>query len=943
MKWKLLLSIFLAIKAISIAGNAYSQEVVMGSDCQNATTTNADGDVFWNAAGDYADLVSEALKTGLAPSDFASQCLESKKTSNEQEASEQTADTEKVPEETEANTSETADSGSSSSTSTAAKAAASGFNPAYLSLGLAGAGGGGGGGGGSSTFLDENTTFTYDASLDATWVARQEYKNARYGSGAGTLHPYTTVGVNNAYARGLSGSGKVVAVHDSAYHAGNHKEFAVKKAAGNVSGYGTLTTTGSWNWHGQHVAGTIGGEYNNNNSNHLGGAFGDSRDYGMMGVAYNAKLRLSDVNAAGVTFALALADAESSGAIAINNSWGVGVCQTGSGCTTIDQLVTHQNNNSTTDAQTLAAIHGSTASYWANQISAADSFQGTGVVVFANGNDFNSANASSIPGLPVIATELADAWLTVGNLNVTGASISSGTVTRIGNACGAAAEFCIFADGTHIWSSIGHNTTSNNAEFSTKTGSSMAAPIVSGSIALLSEAFPNQTPAQLQDRILASANNDFYTTTGTTSFINGITHGYNSEFGHGLLDLAKALGPISTSSMIPPSGSGGSYGNITSARRFPMEQTKLQLGFAFGDAMHSALSGRKAYFYDGLNGGFAFDMGTLSSRSVTSSKPRYSFDNFHGGNSIRHQKTSNGLSFMSHISKRSSIEDSMMLFTPTSKTTSAFIGKNINVQNALSFTQRGNNNTFGVDRNSAFNVPFISASQKGTSLGNTMEIGEGMLSFGVFEGKSSDFNLKTSGFIAEFGREKGSTHTSFFTGITNEDNGFLETSVEGAFAEQSKAKTAYAGVSSYGWLNDTWSYNALGSFGSTDFAVNGVGLLRDIDSISSSSFAVEVARPVGLAEKDSVHIGVSQPIRVESGDATLLIPELYERGGELTFSEVNDELSPSGRQIDAGVTYQARYFNAIDVGVQLAVTKDPGHVKTNEMATGAFGFVRIQF
>ena len=187
----------------------------------------------------------------------------------------------------------------------------------------------------------------------------------------------------------------------------------------------------------------------------------------------------------------------------------------GSGCTIIDQLVTHQNNNSTTDAQNLAAIHGSTASYWANQISVADSFQSTGVVVFANGNDFNSANASSIPGLPVIATELADAWLTVGNLNITGASISSGTVTRIGNACGAAAEFCIFADGTHIWSSIGHNTTSNNAEFSTKTGSSMAAPIVSGSIALLSEAFPNHTPAQLQDRILASANNDFFTATGT--------------------------------------------------------------------------------------------------------------------------------------------------------------------------------------------------------------------------------------------------------------------------------------------------------------------------------------------------------------------------------------------------------------------------------------------
>ena len=44
--------------------------------------------------------------------------------------------------------------------------------------------------------------------------------------------------------------------------------------------------------------------------------------------------------------------------------------------------------------------------------------------------------------------------------------------------------------------------------------------------------------------------------------------------------------------------------------------------------MSNALSGRKAYFYDGLNGGFAFDMGTLSSRSVTLPLSHASFDNF---------------------------------------------------------------------------------------------------------------------------------------------------------------------------------------------------------------------------------------------------------------------------------------------------------------------------
>ena len=39
---------------------------------------------------------------------------------------------------------------------------------------LGGGGGGGGSSGSSSTFLDESTTYTYSASLDATWKARQE-------------------------------------------------------------------------------------------------------------------------------------------------------------------------------------------------------------------------------------------------------------------------------------------------------------------------------------------------------------------------------------------------------------------------------------------------------------------------------------------------------------------------------------------------------------------------------------------------------------------------------------------------------------------------------------------------------------------------------------------------------------------------------------------------
>jgi hypothetical protein len=758
------------------------------------------------------------------------------------------------------------------------------------------------------------------------------------------------VGVNNAYARGLSGAGKVVAVYDTDFHLGPHTELATKSAANKITNDGSLTAgSNATSWHGIHVAGTIAADYNGNNANFLSGKYGDTRDYGMMGVAYNASLHLSDFADTSVygdsidRIAGAVTAAKTKNAIAQNNSWGWGTCQTGSGCTTIDELVTYQTNNGTSDSASMAGVLGGSATKWAAMITAYDAFKTSGVVVFANGNDFNSSNAGIQAGLPVVATELADAWLTIGNLNITGNTVSAGTVTRIGNACGLAAEFCIYADGTDIWSSTGNLVN----DYSTYSGSSMAAPIVSGSIALLSEAFPNHTPAQLQDRILASANNDFFTATGTTSFINGITHGYNAEFGHGILDLATALGPISTSSMIPAASRtgllNGRYGNIQTARRFTLSSSQVRLGAAFGDSLSNALNGKKAYFYDALNGGFAFNIGSLVKNHPIATSKIHSFNNIISGNMLIARKTDNGVSFMSDTSHNSINESGLMTFVPLSKTSSFFVGKNIHIQNAMSFTQRSETSTKSVKKGDPFNIPFLQASEKGTSAGNKTKLGKGTLSFGVFDGKSFDYSMKTSGFVSEYGLDMGSTYSALFTGVTIENDGFLETSVEGAFAEDAKSNTTFAGISSYGWLNNNWSYNALGSIGSTKMDVGGIGLMSSIENVTSSSLAFEVSRPVGLFKKDSLHIGISQPLRVESGNASIMVPQLYEINGNMRFDTVSVDLAPSGRQIDIGAGYQATVYGGVDVTVQTSVSKDYGHMKSNNLVKSFAGFIKVKF
>jgi subtilase-type serine protease len=808
-------------------------------------------------------------------------------------------------------------------------------------LGLAGGGGGGGSSSSSSTFLDESTSFNENTTLTATWSARQEYKNVSQYISTSTINPYTLVGVDHAYGRGLSGSGKTIAIVDDGFRT-NQIELSGKTI--------TSYNSASVNQHGTHVSTIAAGSYNSNSATYVTDNSSDDwtvrnsgsyplLNYGTMGVAYNANLHLTDYNIDVTTLGLATTSAKNAGAIVQNNSWAWGTCQSGNCPQTIDVWVTYQNNNGTTDAQTLDVLTGTEAG-WTAYLSALDSFQNSGVVVVAAGNDSSSTEVNVQAGLPQIATELKEAWLVVGNIDTSGSTVTSSSVTRQGNQCGVVAEYCIQADGTHI--TAGDD--DSNGDYESLSGTSMAAPIVSGSVALLSEAFPNHTPAQLTDRILSSANNTFFTATSSTSFANGITHGYNAEFGHGILDLEAALKPITTSMVANAILlNNGNSGNVSSAQRFNLNSSQVNLGAAFGDSLQNSLNGRKAYFYDALNGGFAFNMGSLIKNHTVRTNQNHSFTSFLGGKTIKHQKDSNGISFMSDKSLGDNIEESMMTILPISSTASSFVGKNINIQNALSFTQRTEEQINGINSDSPFNIPFIKASEKGTSIGSKMEWGNGTLSFGVFEGESFDYGLKTGGFISEYGREIGSTHTSFFIGGTNEDGGFLETSINGAFAQESQANTTFTGISSYGWINDNWSYNTLGSIASTQLNIYGAGLLNDIDDVTSTSFAFEISRPLGLNTKDSFHIGISQPLRVETGKASVMLPQLYDSNGNLKFTEASVDLSPSGRQVDLSIGYKANLDKAINVGLQFSVSEDYGHIKSDDLVNSAFAFVKMDF
>ena len=72
-------------------------------------------------------------------------------------------------------------------------------------------------------------------------------------------------------------------------------------------------------------------------------------------------------------------------------------------------------------------------------------------------------------------------------------------------------------------------------------------------------------------------------------------------------------------------------------------------------------------------------------------------------------------------------------------------------------------------------------------------------------------------------------------------------------------------------------------------------------------------------------------------------PQLNDIGGNLNYSEANIDLSPSGRQLDVSLGYQATLSDAFNVGLQFAVSQDYGHVKSDGLVNSTFAFTRVKF
>ena len=170
------------------------------------------------------------------------------------------------------------------------------------------------------------------------------------------------------------------------------------------------------------------------------------------------------------------------------------------------------------------------------------------IMVWAAGNDGES-QVSIRSGLPYHFAELQPNWLTVVATDL------NGREPRYTNQCGVSAPWCLAAPGGGDDQQIeGLLGAAINGAYTRKSGTSMAAPLVSGALAVLIDRFPGMTPRQASQRLIATARLDHLTTaTGCTLTSCGEAT-MREVFGNGMIDLDAALSPISPAALASAGG-----------------------------------------------------------------------------------------------------------------------------------------------------------------------------------------------------------------------------------------------------------------------------------------------------------------------------------------------------------------------------------------------------
>ncbi len=451
-------------------------------------------------------------------------------------------------------------------------------------------------------------------------------------------------------------------------------------------------------------------------------------------------------------------------------------------------------------------------------------------VAHCENGKINAVSPEVLAGLAARVEELRGHTVTVAALG------PGGTIADFSNRCGIAADYCIAAPGEDVrvaWFGPHPDTSAPIRGVGRSSGTSVAAPMVSGGLAIMKQLFRDQlSNTELVTRLFETADD-------TGAYAN------RAVYGRGKLDLAAATHPVGVPA-VPVAGNANGAGSNLRA-------TSLRLGAPFGNGLTRSVGDHEIMALDDLGAPFWYRLGDfVTTAKVPAMDARVR--RFLAGGTL-------GVS--------------------AQETTAEAGGGH------LSLAEGGMTATFTGRAG-------LSASVFGTN--HEHDVAGGTLGW---RPEGAPLGLRV-GWISEGGTILGGEGRGAFGSLA--------------------ADTAFIRLEGDVRLG-AWRLGADAEWGSARARARG-GLIEEVSPISTSAFALHARAAV--TDTDTVRLALSQPLRVEDGQASLTLPAARTKLGRVLRTSLTSPLAPEARQIDLAATWERPLAEGrLRLGV--VWSQNPGH------------------
>ena len=723
--------------------------------------------------------------------------------------------------------------------------------------------------------LPTSGAITLSGNFDSDKLAYEESSEYKEQYGLALIN------ASAAYARGATGRGSIIGIMDSGVDT-SHQELNGynKLLSESYLVYQDRSPTTDEKRHGSHVAGI---------------ALGERDGTGIHGVAFDAQLFFISIElgTAGDTYEPATIDSTVD-YTGIDNSWSQLEAEfVDKNVTVVNGSFGYQGNINDYTEENLRTAFPKTINVLA-QPDKADADKTIFVWAAGNGGGYadqgvDYSSPEVFGGLAYLLPELR------GNTAAVVSVDEDGSISSFSNRCGVAKDYCLAAPGRSILSVYAQDSPVTDS-YGRASGTSMAAPHVSGGIALLSDYFEGQLGnTEILQRLFSTANK------------SGI-YSDSEIYGQGLMDLDAATKPVGTT-MIATSGS--NLSNLTLSE----EGSYVGIvGPAFGNSISTNLSQLSYVVFDELGAPFKRSFNQRILNNIPNIRWLTDFQSNPNKQVNQHAiMTGNGGKIRLGINHNlSTIPQSSRLWADT-QTNLEYISIEQHItKNSKLFFGNGTNPNIYLSSNKGVGhrgIPFLEFSSDGSFMGMDISLPSGKsLIFSFFEGSHQENKMfvssldESKGVLMEISDRFGSSEVSYQFGMTLDDSNLLGISSQGGFGSPENTLTSFFGIEALTKTKDFMWRSSL-HVGQSESDFNQLGLIEDIEDTYFSSFDLGVYKENIFMKNDSIGIQVYQPLRAEYANLNFNIPIGRTKDKQILFDELSIDLTPSGRQINSQLIY----------------------------------------